>query len=262
MHMRRSSSGFAVLVILAVSCSYAAPVPGQSGYLTKAEAIDSVQFLPPPPVPGSKEAAYDLDVYTRLRALKDAPRWKLAATDDVITTDALMADFSCALGVDFDRKSAPKFAALFDKAWHDAGNAIGTGKTFFKRPRPLIGNDLPICAKRADYLNSWSYPSGHSTLSWTFTLILTELAPDRAGEIVKRGRAYGDSRAVCGVHWASDVEAGRTAGAAAFAALNGNAAFRKDLAAVRREIDALRRTAPKPDAGQCRALAPLLNRPW
>ncbi len=259
--MRRLLSAFVVpsfFFVLVPNASYAA----ETGYLTEAQAVDSTKFLPPPPASGSKEFSYDLDVFTSLRALKDTPRWQLAHDDNVITTDALMADFSCAIGFDFNRKTAPKFAALFDKAWRDAGNPIGTGKRFFKRPRPLIGNELPICANRADYLTSSSYPSGHSTLSWTFTLILTELVPDRAGEIVKRGRAYGDNRAVCGVHWASDVEAGRTAGAAAFAALHGSSEFRNDMDAVRLEIADLRRNASKPDAARCKTLEALLPRPW
>jgi acid phosphatase (class A) len=31
-------------------------------------------------------------------------------------------------------------------------------------------------------------------------LILAELAPERATPILNRGRAYGESRVVCGVH--------------------------------------------------------------
>ena len=54
-------------------------------------------------------------------------------------------------------------------------------------------------------------------MGWAWALILSELAPDRADAILARGLAYGESRAVCGVHYASDVEAGPAA-----LAVNGN----------------------------------------
>jgi hypothetical protein len=46
-----------------------------------------------------------------------------------------------------------------------------------------------------------SYPSGHSSIGWGWALILTELAPDRAEEILARGRAFGGSRNVCNAHY-------------------------------------------------------------
>ncbi|WP_242403233.1 phosphatase PAP2 family protein [Asaia platycodi] len=40
--------------------------------------------------------------------------------------------------------------------------------------------------------------------------------PERAAQILQRGRVIGESRIICGVHWASDVAAGYQA-AGAFA---------------------------------------------
>jgi acid phosphatase (class A) len=233
----------------------------RGGYLS-ADAIDAVKFLPPPPTPGSAAQAADQDIFIRTRALKDGARWNLAQSDDKLDTDALLADFSCALGLALDRRHAPKLAALFDKARRDAGAAIASGKKFYKRPRPLIGNDAPICVDRTVYEKSTSYPSGHSTLGWTLTLILAQAAPDRANEIAARGRAFGESRVVCGVHWASDVEAGRLAATVVFAALQGSAAYRADMSAARREIAPLRRTAPRPDGAACTAQNAAAARPW
>jgi acid phosphatase (class A) len=263
------STRIAAIFVLAL---VAAAAPGQDSSLPKAKAtgylagghkIDATAFLPAPPAPGSKAFDADRDAFESTRALKNGERWQLAASDDRLDTDSLMADYSCAAGFTLNRITAPKLAALFEKVRSDAGSAIGTGKTFFKRPRPLIGNDAPICVDRSAYENSYSYPSGHSTLSWTFTLILAELAPDRAGEIAARGRAFGESRVVCGVHWASDVEAGRLAAATVFAALQGNAAFRRDMEGARAEIAKLRKKTLKPDAASC-ALpnAAAAKRPW
>ncbi len=76
-----------------------------------------------------------------------------------------------------------------------------------------------------------------------------------------RGRAFGESRLICGAHSISAVEAGWLAGAAATAALHGSAQFRADLDAARAEMAKVRATAPPPDAAQCRAEAAALAKP-
>jgi acid phosphatase (class A) len=233
------------------------------GYLDAKTSVDASKFLPPPPMPGSAAYAADRYVFDATRKLQGTDRWKLAASDNDLDVDPVVADFDCALGFTPTRKTTPHLFALFENIRSDAGYAIDSGKNFFKKKRPLIGNNAPICVDRKNYEKSYSYPSGHSTLSWTYTLILAELVPDRITDIAARGRAYGESRAVCGVHWASDVEAGRVAASVVFAALNGNTAFRADMAAAKKEIAALRRTGVKPDAATCAIPdAAAAKRPW
>ncbi|MGY4398372.1 hypothetical protein ACVWZA_003578 [Sphingomonas sp. UYAg733] len=48
-----------------------------------------------------------------------------------------------------------------------------------------------------------------------------------------RGRAYGESRIVCGVHNACAVEAGRTTALSTVAAKHGQAGFMADVAMAR-----------------------------
>jgi acid phosphatase (class A) len=81
-----------------------------------------------------------------------------------------------------------------------------------------------------------SYPSGHSTLGYAWALALAELAPQRADAILLRGREYGDSRVICGVHFPSDVDAGRVLAAGVVARLHADADFRRALDAARREL--------------------------
>ena len=90
-------------------------------------------------------------------------------------------------------------------------------------------------------------------------LILAELAPDRATEILVRGRAFGESRFICGAHSQSAVEAGWLAGAVATAALHSVAEFRVDLEAARDEMATVRATAPAPDAAACHVEAAALK---
>ncbi|HEX5378317.1 MAG TPA: phosphatase PAP2 family protein, partial [Phenylobacterium sp.] len=81
-----------------------------------------------------------------------------------------------------------------------------------------------------------SYPSGHSMVGWSWALVLSELAPDRADGLLAAGRSIGDSRVICGVHYQSDVEAGRTLSAAMVARLHADPQFEADLAQARAEL--------------------------
>ena len=234
-----------------------------SGYLDAAHAVDSSKLLPAPPAPGSAAFAEDEYAFEFTRTLKDSKRWLLAAHDNKSDLDSLAADFSCALGFTLDRKHARHFFALSGKAGADIGYAVGSGKKFFARSRPLADNDAPICIERGDIAKSYAYPSGHTIQGWTYTLILVELVPDRAVEIAARGRAYGESRVVCGVHWASDVAAGRVAASALVAALHGSKAFRADMDKARKEIAAFRKAAPRPDPNSCTVPnAAAAKQPW
>ena len=59
-----------------------------------------------------------------------------------------------------------------------------------------------------------------------------------------RGRAFGDSRRICNVHWLSDIEEGRVVASAVVARMNAEPAFQADLAAARAEVAALKDRNP------------------
>ena len=75
----------------------------------------------------------------------------------------------------------------------------------------------------------------HQILCYSATLFI-----QRAQAVLARGYAFGESRSVCGVHWASDIEAGRLIGAAAVARLHGDALFNAQLSAARLEVNEAR----------------------
>jgi acid phosphatase (class A) len=165
--------------------------------------------------------------------------------------------FACALGVKLTPQTAPALARLLDRA--GTAGVVDPVKQFYRIKRPYIGSAAPICqARTAELAANGDYPSGHTANGWMEALILAELAPDRATEILARGRAFGQSRVVCGAHSLSAVEAGWLAGAAATAALHGSAQFRADLEAARAEMAKVRASAPAPSATVCRAEAAAL----
>lgn len=62
------------------------------------------------------------------------------------------------------------------------------------------------------------------------------------------------SRVVCGMHWMSDVEAGRIVGASTLSRLHADPVFVAKMAHARREIEAARASGAKP-AVDCAAEA-------
>jgi acid phosphatase (class A) len=128
----------------------------------------------------------------------------------------------------------------------DAGLSTYAAKTHYQRRRPFIEFKETTCAPQdeARLENDGSYPSGHSAIGWAWALVLAELQPERANEILQRGFAFGQSRMICGVHWQSDVEAGRVVGAATVARLHADATFADDMQTAKEELAAARAKGP------------------
>ena len=259
MHTCRSTSlatWAALLACVALSPWHCAVGQSKvSGYLDVDERPDSLLIVPPPPRAGTAAQEADMEAYRALRTLRDTPRWQLATADANVTFPQAASTFSCALGVVISRAHTPHLYELLQRVLIDAGQSTARAKDAYARQRPSTVYDAPICVPgdAAALRRSGSYPSGHAAAGWAWALILAELAPERAGPVLRRGYEFGLSRAVCGVHWISDVDAGRTVGAAAVARLHAEPAFRADLERARAEIARALRTAPDDQAASCRA---------
>jgi acid phosphatase (class A) len=248
--------GLTALAAVALVGAAPAPAAKPQGYLTEATAPDTIRILPPAPVPGTSRYEADRTVYLQTRAMKDSPRWALAHND--INQALILKDLSCAVGVELTPKNAPKTRAMILKMTPDIRRAVDRPKDLYQRKRPYLIDEGPICDDKSESLaKSPDYPSGHNTWGWTIGLVMAELVPDRATDILIRARAYGESRLVCGVHNLSAVEAGRLNASALVAALHGSADFRKDMDAARTEVAAARKAGPAPDPAACAAEAEL-----
>jgi acid phosphatase (class A) len=232
----------------------APPLP--TGYLGAAMP-DTYKILPPAPVAGTTRYEADRSIYLGTRSLKDSPRWTMAQGD--VDQTAILKALACSVGVALTPQNAPKTVALISRVGIDVSRATNLPKDIYTRPRPYLVDEGPTCIAKTDALSkSPDYPSGHNAWGWTVGLIMAELAPDRATEILARARAFGEGRLVCGVHTLSAVEAGRMNGSIVVAALHGQEAFRKDLEAVRTEVVAARKAGPAPDPAACAKEAELV----
>jgi acid phosphatase (class A) len=232
-----------ILIAAMTLASPAAARVAEPGYLAVGSRPDLAAILPGPPAADSPRAAADAKTFVASRALVDSARWRMARED--VSAD-LPRRFAAAIGMPLDLARLPATRRLLDRLGADRSAMIGAAKTHWQSPRPFVGNALPICEpRRPDLAANGDYPSGHTAHGWSFALVMAELLPDRAGAILARGRAYGDSRWICGSHSVSAVEGGYLAASAIVAAEHGVAAFRADMGAARAELAAYRATLRK-----------------
>lgn len=216
------------------------------GYLPRAALPDSLLINPPPPSARSAAAKRDEEAARAALALRGGPRWEQARLDAEIFAPTTTDLFSCAAGIPIGLDTMPRTTALMRKMAADVAMAVYPTKRRYQRERPFIHNHKPTCTPQDEAVlrRDGSYPSGHSAIGYGWGLALAEIVPDRAAQLVARGRSFGDSRRVCNVHWLSDIEEGRTVAAAVVARLHAEPAFRADLEAAREEVAAMRaRTA-------------------
>jgi acid phosphatase (class A) len=237
------------------------PAQGPQYYLSGPAVPDTLKILPPAPQAGDARYEADRKMFLGTRKLEGSPRWALALNDD--NAGLYVKDLSCAVGVELTRQNAQRFWVLLARVARESTRATNVPKDELKRLRPFLIDKGPTCIDQTGSVkDSYDYPSGHVTFSWTMGLIVAELVPDRATDVLVRARAFGESRLVCGVHNMSAVESGRTNASALVAALHGSPEFRADLEAARQEVAAARRAGPAPDPAQCAKEAALLKSPY
>ena len=217
--------------------------PGMmKGYLNDEEVSNSLSLLPPPPAADSTAFALDADVSQNNLTLQGSARWKLATEDANLKFPEVANTFSCALNAPITKEGTPQLYRLLRRTLADAGFSSFSAKNHYKRPRPFTVNKQATCTPNEEkrLIQNGSYPSGHTSIGWAWGLILSQLSPEHSDALLARGRAFGQSRMICNVHWQSDVLAGQMMGSATVARLQSNPAFLAAINAARIELTAIR----------------------
>jgi acid phosphatase (class A) len=194
---------------------------------------DGVALLAPPPVAGSEEEAADL-ASARAVFKGRTPAEEARAFKDASLSIFL---FEPAIGPIFQPGKLPKTEALFQKVRKDIGEPINVVKDHWKRRRPYQLDEQLSLAKPE---RSYGYPSGHSTRGTVHALILAELFPEQKEAILAIGRNIGWDRVLIGVHFPTDINAGRVLAKAIVRELMASPAFQRDLAEAKAEVQAAR----------------------
>ena len=212
------------------------------GYLAADDLPNSFELVPPPPAQGSAAFALDEERSREYMALRGTPRWNQATRDANLHFPEAIEAFSGVVGIPITEEATPHLYMLLRRSLTDAGLSTYKAKNHYNRARPFMLNGEPICTPedREALTKDGSYPSGHTAIGWAWALILCEIFPEHTDEILARGRAFGESRMVCNVHWQSDVNEGRFMGAATVARLHANTEFLADLDRAKREVARLK----------------------
>jgi acid phosphatase (class A) len=212
-------------------------------------AIDVATLLPPPVALGSAEELAELALVLRLQEQRSASDATRIHDEDVMS----LATFSDAVGPWFTPARLPGLSALVLAIHRECRPFIHAGKALFAHPRPpsLDPRITPLVSE-----GEGSYPSGHSTRGMADALILAELVPEARQALLDRGQRIGFDRVVAGVHFPSDVVAGRVLGQAIAHALLAQPGFHAALMALQSEIAAARASASESAPAPAPAPAP------
>jgi acid phosphatase (class A) len=223
---------FPLLTLLAFFATSLRASETKSKYLAKGRP-DAIVLLAPPPVAGSAEDAADLE--TTFRAYRAAtPAERARGIDEINLT---IFHFAPAIGPWFAPGKFPKTEALFKEVETEARAVTSRGKKYWQRIRPyhIDPARFPNAIEHEDRTD-YSYPSGHSTRATVFALLLAELFPDKREALLAVSRDIGWHRVEGGVHFPTDIFAGRVLGQAIVRELLANPVFQHDLAESKAEL--------------------------
>jgi acid phosphatase (class A) len=212
----------------------ASPLRASDRYLTPGHP-DGVALLAPPPAPGSAEEAADLQQTREIVKARTEAETAQAKADMKLN----LFHFAGAIGPIFQPGKLPKTEALMAQIKKEMREAVNAPKNYWKRKRPYQMDPSLAFGEPED---SYSYPSGHSTVATVNALVLAELFPDKREAILAMGRQIGWDRVLTGYHFLTDVRAGRVLGQAIVRELMASPAFQRDLAQAKEEIAAAQAT--------------------
>jgi len=194
--------------------------------------IDLLTILPPPPANDSVQTKAELAEILTFQVTRTP---EMAARADADATENVWR-FADVMGPSFTKEKLPKFAAFFDRVTETEGAVVDPAKDVFNRPRPHQLSDLVKPAVKMS--NSGAWPSGHSTVGVLMGIVLSNMVPEKRAEIMARAWEFGANRVVAGMHFPSDIEAGRIAGTAIAVELPRHDDFQAEFEAARKEIRA------------------------
>lgn len=172
-------------------------------FLSNKEIKKLLGDYPPLKEPSGEQDFEEVLSYQNTRTEQDCRK---AAAQDVVSLENLFVKDNGPLTLAEAKKLKLGFALLYV----EAGLNIWKAKALFKRPRPYDSHAVlkPCVPKESSY----SYPSGHTTLARFFARSLAEIYPDRAVQFLERADQISENRVIGGVHYPSDIAAGKVLG--------------------------------------------------
>lgn len=199
---------------------------------------DGLRVLNQPVDTASNRYLGDVAQYFAAKAERGTERGAQAKADADYSVEALLKAFSTPIGKNLDSKKTPAMAALLSesrKALLQNASDLASSATFRKSPYVQLG-EAPFAGEIEKSRSS--YPSAQSEIGWGIALILTEIAPTRANDLLSMGYRIGESGIITGQYWVTDIVAARIMANCMVARLHTDAAFNKLLLDAKKEYAA------------------------
>ncbi len=231
--MTTMSRRFAIGLFTATMLMTAAPSFAEDAvpFLTDAD-VALVDVIPAPPAPDSDVTKAEIKAYHEMEATRTKEQADFAIADD----DETVFRFLDGMGMKIDPAKVPVAAKFFERVAATEGATVDPAKKMFARPRPPLVD--PTIKPLIKLSSSGAYPSGHATLGMLMGITLSKMIPEKKEAFMARAVQYGQSRMVVGVHYASDLEASKMAGATVGNAMLHNPEFLKEMEAAKTELRA------------------------
>jgi acid phosphatase (class A) len=220
--------GLAAFVAADAIDSAAAPAT-QPVNATTSSSIDFHALLGDPPAVDSPVQQVELAQILELQAGR-TPADEKRCKDEVSVT---VFGFSAQMGSWFTEKNLPITARLMNEAYAHSKVLSEAAKRIWDRKRPPFDDPRIKPCVAAD--TDGSYPSGHATRSMLWAHLLIAILPQQTEGLLARANQIGDDRVLAGVHFPSDVAAGKILGAEIAKELLADEEFQTKLAAARAE---------------------------
>ena len=214
-----------------------------NAYFTTDEMPDMMVFLPGPPDSTSMAFMNDVARYYWGKEMRNDPERAAQATRDAVYgLETILTEFEEAFGMKISKEDTPEIYKVLLEGTATCDSICTKAKREYMRRRPfMVFNESTLYPKDEPALRkNGSYPSGHTLLGWSSALLMMEINPDRATEILTRGYRYGENRLVVGAHWQSDTDAARLAASAAYARLHTSERFLEQMKKAREEYQRLK----------------------
>ena len=224
------SLGFAI----AVALSSPVLAEDKAKPFTDAKEVNLLDLLPPPPANDSAKTKAEVGELLTIQVTRTK------AMEDRAIADANETIWRFSDAVDnpkFTQENLPKFTAFFDRIVETEGAVVDPAKDVWKRTRPhLLYPDLvkPV----VPLSKSGSYPSGHTTLGTLMGVVLADMLPEKRKAIMDRAWEFGWNRVIGGIHYPSDIEAGRISGIAIAQTISEHEDYREEYAEAKAELRA------------------------
>lgn len=156
------------------------------------------------PRPGSPEELLDVQTLLEWQDKRTPEQCEHGNSQaDDLSVRAIFSDN----GGPISEKEASRLESMLLKKKISAGVNIFLAKAVYKRPRPYDAH--PEIKPCIELETSYAYPSGHTALAQFYGLLLSDMFPERAALIKKHAEKSSMVRIIGGVHYPSDVVAGK-----------------------------------------------------